>query len=582
VVKENSQLPETAPKRAALRTIFEKLAKRIPHFGNTNDGEALAALRDATRLLASAKLDWHDILTLLTGEPQSVLDLLTALLGRKDVDVLLHLAREKATFFCTNGGEVYATVDSEILPVNVAGEFNDWLWDAFLLDQKRAPTPTAVKNAIRALQAVARRRGERHEVYIRSAAIDGRIYIDLANDQRQAVEIDSNGWRIINNPPVKFWRPTGMRPLPEPQREQSIEQLRRYTNLSDAGFILFVQLLIDALHARDERPVGCFVGGEGRGKSTLSKLAQRILDPRTTDPGNPPSTVRELITRARNGTVVVFDNASTLSQDMSDAICRLASGIGSGQRKLFTDVTQIHISGSRPIMFTAIRNPVKAPDLADRTVVLKILAIEDRQRITPRRLWAAFYRDLPYILGALYHITACGLRELPRVKLARAPRLAEFFEGGIACEAGHELGSFLAAFDTAAQEALDAVVEDSALAQAVIAFMADRDGQAWSGSATALMKELMVHDRTEAHVTTWKDWPQDARAFGAKLWPLQTVLRKVGVDLIEGARTPDRHRGRRLELRMIDLTAESAPGKSDTGDEAERPAANIIALRKST
>jgi hypothetical protein len=564
----------TTPKRTALRTIFKKLAKLIPHFGNANDGEALAALRQATRLLAVVKLDWHDMLALLAGEPQSILDLLTALLGKKDVDVLLHLAREKATFFCTNSGGVYATIDGEILPVDVAGQFNDWLWDTFLLDQKRAPTPTAVKNAIRALQAVARRRGERHEVHIRSTTIAGKIYVDLANDQRQAVVIDADGWRIINDPPVKFWRPAGMRSLPEPRRGQSIERLRHYVNLTDAGFILFIQLLIDALHARDERPVGCFIGGEGCGKSTLAKVVQRILDPRANKAGNPPPTVRELVVRAYNETVVVFDNLSTFSLNMSNAICRLASGIDSSTRKLFTDTTPINVSGSRPIMFTAIRNPVKEPDLADRTVVLKLPKVEDGQRITPRKLWAAFEYDLPGILGALYHITACGLRELPRVRLAHPPRIMEFFEGGIACETGHGLGSFLAAFEMAAQEALDAVVEDKPVVQAVITFRAERSGQAWSGSVTALMKVLAVHDHTEAHVTGWKSWPRDARVFGAELWKSQTVLHKAGVALIELERDKDHNRGRKLELRVV----EPAPP-----DDAEEPnEANVIALRKPT
>ena len=106
----------TPSKRAALKTILKKMAKLIPHFTNTNDGEALNALRAATRLLASVQLDWHDLTALLVGEPQSVLDLLMTLLGAKDVDLLLHLAREKATFFHTAGGDVYATIDSEIYP----------------------------------------------------------------------------------------------------------------------------------------------------------------------------------------------------------------------------------------------------------------------------------------------------------------------------------------------------------------------------------------------------------------------------------------------------------------------------------
>ena len=460
-------------------------------------------------------------------------------------------------------------------------------WRRFFSPITEPPLPTAVKNAIRALQAVARRRGEQHEVYIRSATIDGKIYIDLANDQRQVVEIDADGWRIHSDPPVRFWRPAGMQPLPEPQRGGSIKQLRRYANLTDAGFILFVQLLIDALHRRDERPVGCFIGGEGRAKSTLAKVVQRVLDPRATNLGNPPTTVRELTVRARNGTVLVFDNLSTLSQDMSDAICRLASGIGSGMRKLFTDTTQINVGGSRSIMFTTVRNPITAPDLADRAVVLKLPAVGEEQRITNPTFWSAFERDLPYILGALYDIAACGLRELPHVRVARLPRLAEFFEGGVACEAGHGLGSFLTAFDVAAQEALDAVVEDNAIALAVISFMADRDGRPWNGSATALKVELETHDRTEQKVTTWKTWPHDVRVFGAGLWKLQTVLHKAGVELIEGERSKDRHRSRTLELRMSDPVAESAPGKDDMWGEANRPTdksdkPKIIGFRKRT
>ncbi|MGZ3709452.1 MAG: hypothetical protein ACXVBC_11095 [Bdellovibrionota bacterium] len=86
----------TPSKRAALKAILKKLAKLIPHFTNTNDGEALAALRKATGLLASAKLDWHDLTALLVGEPQSVLELLAMLLGMKDVDLLLKTRARKS------------------------------------------------------------------------------------------------------------------------------------------------------------------------------------------------------------------------------------------------------------------------------------------------------------------------------------------------------------------------------------------------------------------------------------------------------------------------------------------------------
>src|SRR5262249_2759588 len=171
----------TPSKRAALKTIFAKLAKLIPHFANDNDGEALAALRKATRLLASAKLDWHDLTTLLAGEPQSVLELLMSLLGKKDVDSLLHIARERATFFRTASSDVYATVNGEVLSVNATGGFCDWLWDAFISENKRAPTALAVKNAIQALQAVVGRPGERAGGHHPVAADAHNTYIILGN-----------------------------------------------------------------------------------------------------------------------------------------------------------------------------------------------------------------------------------------------------------------------------------------------------------------------------------------------------------------------------------------------------------------
>ena len=136
-----------------------------------------------------------------------------------------------------------------------------------------------MKNAVQALQAVARRRGEYAEVHIRSAAIDNKIYIDLADDQHRVVEISAGGWRIINDPPIKFLRPAGMRPLPEPRHGGSIKQLRPYTNLTDVGFILFIQWLIDALHRRVERPVACLLVARVAGNRAWQKSRNASLTP---------------------------------------------------------------------------------------------------------------------------------------------------------------------------------------------------------------------------------------------------------------------------------------------------------------
>ena len=55
--------------------------------------------------------------------------------------------------------------------------------------------------------------GPERMVHVRVAEQDGRIYLDLANAAWQAVEIDTDGWRIVAEPPVRFRRPPGLLPL---------------------------------------------------------------------------------------------------------------------------------------------------------------------------------------------------------------------------------------------------------------------------------------------------------------------------------------------------------------------------------
>jgi hypothetical protein len=66
-----------------------------------------------------------------------------------------------------------------------------------------------------------------------------RIYLDLANEIWQCVEIGPDGWSIVGNPPVRFRRSAGMLPLPAPIGGGSVDSLRSFLNLrADADFVL--------------------------------------------------------------------------------------------------------------------------------------------------------------------------------------------------------------------------------------------------------------------------------------------------------------------------------------------------------
>src|SRR5665811_1117015 len=235
-------------KRQALEAIFPKLQKLLPHLSNANSGEAEAARQAINRLLASVKLDWHDLTTLLVSNEDSFLDMLNRLLA-KDQDVLVKLGLAGAAFFCaTEGAFADVIVDGHrnTWPLSDS-EFSDWLLHQFFIETRKAPGLGAMKQAIRTLSAYAKFDSPRHEVHLRAAKFGGKIYLDIGDTEWHVVEIDASGWRMIQDSPVRFRRTAGMAALPLPERGGSIGQLRQLVNLSNDGFVLYVCWLLDAL-----------------------------------------------------------------------------------------------------------------------------------------------------------------------------------------------------------------------------------------------------------------------------------------------------------------------------------------------
>ena len=62
----------------------------------------------------------------------------------------------------------------------------------------------------------------------------GATYLDLADPAWRAVEVDARGWRVVENPPVRFRRPKGLLALPEPARGGTLDDLRPFINLPRA------------------------------------------------------------------------------------------------------------------------------------------------------------------------------------------------------------------------------------------------------------------------------------------------------------------------------------------------------------
>jgi hypothetical protein len=147
---------------------------------------------------------------------------------------------------------------------------------------------------------------------MRLAEYQGAIYLDLANDHWQAIEVTSSGWQLIFTPPVKFRRARGMLPLSVPETGGSLaDVLRPFVNLaSDADWRLLVSWLVATLRHTGPYPILVIHGEQGSAKSTLVRVLQGFGRPQhrrpphdTTRRTGSYSKTRRYTSAGRNGRV---------------------------------------------------------------------------------------------------------------------------------------------------------------------------------------------------------------------------------------------------------------------------------------
>ena len=133
--------------------------------------------------------------------------------GPTQADILIDLA-QAAELFHTPDGTGFADLDinghRETWPIRAKG-FRRWLARRFFEETGGAPSSEALQSALNVIEAKAHFDAPEREVHIRVGGLDGRLYLDLGDETWRAVEIDATGWRVIDNPPVRFRRAAGMK-----------------------------------------------------------------------------------------------------------------------------------------------------------------------------------------------------------------------------------------------------------------------------------------------------------------------------------------------------------------------------------
>lgn len=479
--------------------------------------------------------------------------------GDSDNKIMIAIGRDPAQVELFYMGErhdsdafVRVRVDDhfEVWPLK-SRAFANWLRQKFYERMDRSPSSQGFTDAINTLTSIALYEGKSVPVFLRIASFENSVVLDLCNEAWSAVIIDAKGWRVVpsSEVPVRFTRKRGMLPLPVPVRGGSITELRPFVNItSQSLWVLYTCSLASFFRPRGPYIVLVASGEQGSAKSTLVKKTRALIDPSTAPARRLSRDDRDLMIAAKNAFLQVFDNVSTITPAISDALCSLATGGGLSTRQLFTDDEEVLFDAMRPVMLNGIEDVATRADLLDRSVILHLQPIPESDRREERDLDADFERARPRILGALLDATSTALARLDSVVLVRRPRMADFARWCAAVETGFGFapGAFMDAYRMNRRDAVSIVLESSVVGGPVQALVHAR-GQ-WQGTASdllQLMNSLFPDERARHRL----DWPKTPRTMADALRRIAPALRSIGIEVIQGERKTDRQRTRLITLR---------------------------------
>ncbi|MFO9416546.1 hypothetical protein SDB03_14255 [Legionella pneumophila serogroup 1] len=448
---------------------------------------------------------------------------------QNQASVIINFALEHLEFFHDKNAVTYAldltTKETRRLD---SSQFRSWLTLNYYEISGQSARDQSITEAINTLNGIAQFKGVCKDVYLRVAQAEDAYYLDLAKfGQSRTVCIKKGGWTIINEPPVRFLRPSTMRSLPTPVGKGDLSKLWKIANIPENQRLLVIAWLIDCLRPDTPFPVLELVGEQGCAKSTTQMVLRRLIDPNGCDLRAAPKKVEDIYVSAGINWLVSYENISYLSPSMQDALCVVATGGGYSKRKFYTDADESIITVKRPVILNGISASITAQDLVDRTISIEMETT--KERIESSEVWLFFEANYSQFLGSLLDIFAKALERLSYIKVpvAQSPRLIEFTRLGMAIAEvlGQDKSVFLEMFITNRQEAIARTIEASPVASALLEWFEKRTEQTISIPVKTLFAQVEI-----LRPSSCENWPRSPKGFADALRRAAPALRQMGVE----------------------------------------------------
>lgn len=407
------------------------------------------------------------------------------------------------------------------------------------------------------------------EIFTRVANRGSDIWLDLGDETWRAIRITAAGWQLVDRAEVLIKRARDCQPLPIPAvgRPGALERVFDLFRLSGRERTLVRIWLLAALRGRSPFPVLVIVGEAGAGKTTFARFLLSLVDPAKSGLRAPPREDRDLVAAAKHSYVVAFENISNIGPELSDSICRLATGAGIGGRALYTDHEEVTFYAARPVLLNGIPDLPDRADLLDRSLIVTLVNVPDDKRLLEEEVLEELEALRPAALAELLEAASRGLARFPELKAElrqrrrRLPRIADPALWAEACGVAGAVEAMLAVREEGLAEAAEADPVAAAIRRIVAA-----SGGTWTGTSAELLRQLelgLEGARPPA------GWPKTPKGVTDKVRRLAPALRAIGLEVATVRIGPERVRGLQFAVREYGKRSARSARSPENGEISE-------------
>lgn len=451
---------------------------------------------------------------------------------------LFETIQSSLDLFHTRSGQAYAitTQDgrAQILSVR-SKKFFQLVMKKFYDLSGKVPSGFTITSMV-SLLAINALEGREEEIFTRLGKVDGSIYFDLGNETGEQVKISAAKVELIasKQSAAKFLPTSCFLPQVVPDLNGNLAKLGQFINVENQEHvILIIAWVVMSLNTDGPYPILNIQGEQGSGKSFLCKLLRDLIDPAAPSLESFPRSEQDLLISASNGHLLAYDNLSSVSNPMSDILCRISTGGGQRTRQLYSDNDEVKFDVKKPLLVNGITDLFTRQDVCDRAIIVKTSVIPPEKRLPEDELRRRWEQEKPGILGGLYNAVSMALRNVDAVKLESYPRMADFAKFIVAAEPAlpWQSGAFLKAYENNRMGIIEDAIEADPVASAVEKLLQVYPG-GWMSTPSDLLNEL--NNFTLEEVRKLKIWPKLPNSLSGKISRCATFLRARNIDISSG------------------------------------------------